>query len=331
MTDKNYSSIINIGHGDPTIFREWWIKHNILPDINTRTEKIYEYQEKYIELIGLTHKFHKIFGTDCETAGIVYGNGSTQVINAILYAICRRMNRCIVVGYKLPVYMLMHEFLTYSKWIEVTFDLERTDIDVEIVIDPNNPSGEKRVKCSNATYTIYDRAYNWPIYIDPVSETSCHEHEITVYTMSKCMGMGGIRIGWAFVNNEDLQIEIQQSLLIIGICPNTFGIDAAKCVFSQFINNSKLKDSYIQEISNMIKERVKHLENNAYFIITNTSGPYAWIKSINGEDISHLLLVKYGIKVYPGTLFGSSNEYARLSLICSDQEFKNAIHRMKCT
>lgn len=34
----------------------------------------------------------------------------------------------------------MHEFLLNCRMVEVTFDLTRSDIDVEIVIDPNNPS-----------------------------------------------------------------------------------------------------------------------------------------------------------------------------------------------
>lgn len=163
--DKERLSVINIGHGDPTIFRTWWSKHDILPLINTSSINLYEYQEEdFNDLVKLTNCFHSLFGTDCASASIVYGNGSTQVINAILYAISRRLNRTIVVGYEPPVYMLMHEFLSNSKWIKVTFDITQPDIDVEIVIDPNNPCGKQRTKCSNSRYTIYDKAYNWPIY-----------------------------------------------------------------------------------------------------------------------------------------------------------------------
>ena len=188
------NSVVNVGHGDPTIFRAWWIKNNVLPFVSTKDPSIYEYQEDgHSELVRLTHSFHRVFGTDCEDASIVYGNGSTQIINAILYTLSRKLGRTIVVGYKTPVYMLMHEFLSHCTWVEVTFDLTRLDIDVEIVIDPNNPSGDQRKKISQAPYTIYDKAYNWPIYVNSVTPTSPALNDITVYTISKCIGMGGLR------------------------------------------------------------------------------------------------------------------------------------------
>ena len=325
---QKYSKVINIGHGDPTIFRKWWDKHNLLPLIKTDHHALYEYQEEdFTELTELTHTFHNLFNTDCKTASIVYGNGSTQVINAILYTISRRLNRNIVVGYNPPVYMLMHEFLSHSPWIEVTFDLTRTDLDVEIVIDPNNPSGDQRIKRSKAQYTIYDKAYNWPIYVDSVTPTSSNNNDITVYTISKCLGMGGLRLGWAFVNDFALFSEIQRSLFIIGICPNTFGMEAVKSIFSNLISNLNLLQSYIDEISNIIKQRRKSISDNPYFTVTNVSGPYAWIKSKHGNDISEFLLKKFSIKLYSGVHFGSDQEHARLSLICSDEEFNSAIQR----
>ena len=326
------TSIVNIGHGDPTVFRAWWIKNNLLPFVFTKDPAMYEYQEdEHSELVRLTHSFHRLFGTDCGDASIVYGNGSTQIINAILYTLSRKLGRCIVVGYKTPVYMLMHEFLSHCTWVKVTFDLTRSDIDVEIVIDPNNPSGDQRKKLSQAPYTIYDKAYNWPIYVDSVTPTSSAASDITVYTISKCLGMGGLRLGWAFINDIELSYAVKRSLYLIGICPNSFGMEAAKSVFEKFLCDPALLQSYVEDISETIEMRRKSIKDNPHFTVTNTSGPYAWIKSKNGENIRSLLLDKFGIEVYSGSEFGDTDDHARMSLICSNEEFSQAIERLQNT
>lgn len=328
---QNQEDVINIGHGDPTIFRSWWLEHNILPEISTQHVPLYEYQEEdFSRLIKATHDFHSLFGTDSPSSSIVYGNGSTQVINAVLYAISKKLQRPIIVGYEPPVYMLMHEFLLNCKMVEVTFDLNRSDIDVEIVIDPNNPSGEHRCSKSSAKYVVFDRAYNWPIYLDsdPIP-TSTDSNHITVYTISKALGMGGLRLGWCFVNDDDLTQEIQRALFVIGICPNSFGMEATISIFNRFINDAQLKHDYIDNMGKIIKYRRTLLSMCHQFTVVNKTGPYAWIKAHNENiDITDLLLRTYSIKVYSGVQFGSTPNYARLSLICDSDDFTNAIKRL---
>lgn len=213
--------VVDIGHGAPTIFRSWWKKHNII------------YQEGDLsELENITHQFHNLFGTDVPNANIVYANGSTQVINAILFAISRLLNRKILVGYKRPVYMYMHEFLVNSRWIEITYDLNNK-LDVEIVISPNNPDGKQLVHKSSAKYIIYDRAYNWPIYSPNYSLTNNEQNIISTYTVSKSIGMGGIRLGYAFVNDELLTKEIKRAIVLLSICPNSFGLKITKDIYTR--------------------------------------------------------------------------------------------------
>ena len=322
------TSIINVGHGDPVIFRPWWEKHQLLSPIDTQVPSIYEYQEEdFSDLITSTRKFYSLFDLETYNFSIVYGNGSTQVITAVLHTISKRLSRRIVIAYKPPVYMLMHEFLSYCNWIEITFDLTRDDIDVEVVIDPNNPSGERRYQESSASYVIFDRAYHWPIYIDSLDPISRGCNHITVYTISKLLGMGGLRLGWAFINDNNLAQEVQRSLFVIGICPNSFGMEASKVVFNRFIDDPNLVDQYNNELRDMIEQRRNALQKCSQFIVTNTSGPYAWIKSRG--NIAQNLYQKYGIKVCDGIHFGFSHQYARWSLICSEDDFNSALNRLK--
>jgi len=200
---------------------------------------------------------------------------------------------------------------------------------LKIVIDPNNPSGETRISKSQAPYIIFDRAYNWPLYVDNSSTpTSMETNHITVYTISKALGMGGLRLGWAFINDNDLFLEIKRDLLVIGICPNSFGMEAAENIFNMLISGTDLLNSYCVDLKAKINSRHKLLSSCPQFIITNDHGPYAWIKSNDRTDIEVFFMEKYKIKVYSGTLFGSTSEYARFSLICSDNDFNEAILRL---
>jgi aspartate/methionine/tyrosine aminotransferase len=324
--------IINIGHGDPTIFRDWWEANRVLPWTDTQFPYFYEYQEDDpVQLIAATHQFHRIFGTDSPSSWLAYGNGSTQVIHATLYALTKLVapNRKLVVGYRPPVYMLMHEYLSHCGFVEVTFDLTRTDLDVEIVIDPNNPTGEHRRQQSSAPYVIFDRAYNWPIYCDKVIPTSIAKNHITVYTISKALGMGGLRLGWAFINDMDLIEEIKRAIFVIGICPNSFGMSAATKVFNLFQEDPSLSRRYTSNLKSEIAARMNRTKEYKQFEVTNTSGPYAWIRSKDGTDIAAYLFDHHGIAVKSGKYFGSTADYARLSLICSGEDFFEAMDRLK--
>lgn len=314
--------MINIGHGDPTMFNSWWRSRKILPNLDTSDPLIYEYNETN-HPADIIHKFHSLFSTDSPTSSIVFGNGSTQVINSALYAISKILSRPITVYYRPPVYMLMHEYLSNSPWVNVTHSLS-SQIDVEIIIDPNNPSGEHRKSDSNATYLIYDRAYNWPIYTDSPTPTSSNPNIITVYTLSKCLGMGGLRVGWAFINNKHLYDEISRALVCIGICPNSFGLQAMSYIMNTFISSPSLLQDYISHFRSLLSHRRTQLSLCPQFIVTNSTGPYAWISSHDNSDISSLLS-SYNVKVYSGSLFNASSSFARLSLICSEYEFNTAI------
>lgn len=321
--------VINIGHGDPTIFRDWWENNKLLTATDTTSPYFYEYQEDDpMELIVATHRFHDLFGTDSPNSWLAYGNGSTQVIHATLYALAKRKQGKLVVGYEPPVYMLMHEYLSNCGFTEVTFDLTRTDIDVEIVIDPNNPSGEHRYQKSSAPYVIFDRAYNWPIYNKDITPTSSAKNHITVYTISKALGMGGLRLGWAFVNDKPLAEEIKRAIVLIGICPNSFGMSTATKIFDRFYQDPRLCSRYYDDLTATLSLRRDKVEACSEFEVTNTSGPYAWIKSTDGSDIADHLLTKYRIAVKSGKYFGSTAEYSRLSLICSNEDFFEAMDRL---
>lgn len=71
---------------------------------------------------------------------------------------------------------------------------------IEIVTSPNNPCGAPRQEAvgdnglgSNAAgFLVHDLAYYWPTFT-PISAAA--DHDIMLFTLSKCTGHGGSRIG----------------------------------------------------------------------------------------------------------------------------------------
>lgn len=66
---------------------------------------------------------------------------------------------------------------------------------IEIVTSPNNPDGSLRkavVNDKRAGILIHDLAYYWPQY---TSISSPADHDIMLFTVSKCTGHAGTRLG----------------------------------------------------------------------------------------------------------------------------------------
>lgn len=72
-----------------------------------------------------------------------------------------------------------------------TFD---GDTCIELVCSPNNPDGSIRKTTVKAKYgkTIHDFAYYWPQHA-PITEAA--NHDIMLFTVSKCTGHAGTRLG----------------------------------------------------------------------------------------------------------------------------------------
>ena len=73
------------------------------------------------------------------------------------------------------------------------------DTYVELVCSPSNPDGGIReaVLKSGDGVAVHDLAYYWPQYT-PI--TSAAAHDIMLFTVSKCTGHAGTRLGYVHIN-----------------------------------------------------------------------------------------------------------------------------------
>lgn len=68
---------------------------------------------------------------------------------------------------------------------------------IELVTSPNNPDGRIQHAVVNGTGpVIHDLAYYWPHYT-PI--TAPADHDLMLFTVSKCTGHAGTRIGYVWI------------------------------------------------------------------------------------------------------------------------------------
>lgn len=82
------------------------------------------------------------------------------------------------------------------KWEGDAYTYDKEGPYIEIVTSPNNPDGTIRHSVVNQKggKLIHDLAYYWPQY---TAITHPANHDIMLFTFSKCTGHAGTRIGLA--------------------------------------------------------------------------------------------------------------------------------------
>ncbi|KAH1206780.1 Chlorophyll a-b binding protein 3, chloroplastic [Glycine max] len=171
-------------------------------------------------LVEYIKKLHAVY--------IVFGSGSTQLLNAAVYALSLNssMSPAKVVA-TAPYYSLYRgqkqlfnsRDFSYegdtSLWKNNTNSSFRF---IEFVTSPNNPDGNlnKGVLKGSDVKTIYDRAYYWPHF---TAIPSPADDDLMVFTISKLTGHAGSRFGWAIIKDETVyqKMMIYLRLSTIGV------------------------------------------------------------------------------------------------------------------
>ncbi|KAG6399881.1 hypothetical protein SASPL_141366 [Salvia splendens] len=128
---------------------------------------------------------------------IVVGNGSSQLIQAALYALAEPLDppSPISVVSATPFYSIADYMRSgLFKWGGDAHAYNDYKAYIEMVTSPNNPDGELRgpvLKRANCML-VHDLAYYWPQY---TAITKPADQNIMLFTISKCTGHAGSRIG----------------------------------------------------------------------------------------------------------------------------------------
>lgn len=296
-------------------------------------------------------RLHNLVGNAAtEDRYIVVGTGSSQLYQAVLYALSKtNSSEPMSVVSAAPFYSsypLMTDYLKSGlyRWAGDAYKFNTDEPYIELVTSPNNPDGTARQAVVNREkgILVHDLAYYWPQYT-PISFPV--DHDIMLFTVSKSTGHAGTRIGWALVKDEELAKKMTKFIDI-----NTIGVSkesqlrAAKILqavsdgYSHVGNIKERENLFEYGYSHMVK-RWKELraavnESGLFSLPEFPSGTctfsgrafepqpaFAWLKCEGEIENCESFLRSHKILTRGGKHFGVGPKYARVSMLDRDEKF----------
>ncbi|KAA8529613.1 hypothetical protein F0562_034287 [Nyssa sinensis] len=359
-------SVINLDHGDPIIFEPYWRKMGdkctvVIPgyqslsyfaNINNLCWFLEPELEKAIK------RLHRVVGNAVvEDYHIVVGTGSSQLIQAALYALCPPDGpEPVSVVSAVPYYSSYQdvtEFLRSGlyKWEGDARTFDKEGAYIELVTSPNNPDGtiRERIVKQGEGKVVHDLAYYWPHYT-PI--TSPADYDIMLFTISKCTGHAGSRIGWALVKDEPVAKKMTKfiELNTIGVSKESqlraakiLGVISDNCLHF----GSSSSDNFFEYAEHLMAKRWEELMDvvgrSAIFSLpeypqeyclfagkfTEAHPAFAWMKC-NNDKIEDCEKFFRGNKILTrgGKRFVADPKYVRVSMLGKEDEFNLFLERL---
>ncbi|XP_054799250.1 tryptophan aminotransferase-related protein 4-like [Prosopis cineraria] len=358
----------NAGSGDPYFLEPFWMRRGKESSILVSGwhRMGYTYSDgSYISqmLVKYIQKLHKLVG-NAETEGrfIIFGAGSTQLLNAAVYAFSPNSSlhyspaKVVATAPYYPLYRQQTELfnsLDYryegdtSLWKKKNLSSaeNKNKTFIEFVTSPNNPDGRlmKAVLTGSSVKTVNDHAYYWP-HFTPIPSPS--DQDLMIFTISKLTGHAGSRFGWALVKDEAVY---QKMLTYLDL--NTMGISResqlralklldvllesdGKEIFK--FGYSTMKNRWIrltQTLSSSKRFSLQKLTPHYCSFFKRVRDPtpaYAWLKCERKEDKDCYEVLKAAkIEGRAGSTYSADPLYVRLSLIRSQDDFDILISHLQ--
>lgn len=353
--DDDNTRVINLDHGDPTMYERYWQQTGdkttiVIPGwqyisyFSDVTNICWFLEPKFAKAVTKLHKLVKNAVT--ENRYIVVGTGSSQLYQAALYALSPEdVSEPMSVVSAAPYYSsypLMTDFLKSGlhKWAGDAHEFNPNGPYIELVTSPNNPDGSTRkpVVNGNKGIRIHDLAYYWPQYT-PISTLA--DHDLMLFTVSKSTGHAGTRIGWALVKDKEVAKKMTKYIEVntIGVSKDS-QIRAAK-ILQAVAESYESEQSFFDYSYELMKNRWMQLrkiveKNNRLFSLPNfpsgfcnftgrvfeSQPAFAWLKCEGSIDDCESFLRGYGILTRGGKHFGYSPKYVRISILARDEDFE---------
>uniref|UniRef100_M1BMT0 Alliin lyase n=1 Tax=Solanum tuberosum TaxID=4113 RepID=M1BMT0_SOLTU len=261
---------------------------------------------------------------------IVVGTGSSQLVQAALYVLSPsdQLEPISVVS-ATPFYSAYPNVTDFvrsrlHKWARDAKTFEKYGPYIELITSPNNPNEIIREPVVNGDQgkLIFDLAYYWPQY---TAITLPANHDVMLFTISKCTGHAGSRIGWALVKDKEVARKLTKFMEIrtIGVSKET-QLRAAKIL--EVVSNSCLDftlENFFKYSQSLMIDRWQRLRqvvmDNDLFVIQNYPPQYCLCAKdlceshLGGEEEDcEKLLKEHKIQTRSGRRFGSDSRNARI-------------------
>ncbi|KAJ4712388.1 Tryptophan aminotransferase-related protein [Melia azedarach] len=356
--------VINLDHGDPTMYEKYWHKVGDKTTIVIPGWQSLSYFSDVSNLCWFLEpefakevvRLHKVVGNAItENRHIVVGTGSTQLFQAALYALSSQdASEPISVVSAAPFYSSYPSITDclksgLYKWAGDAKTFNRDGPYIELVTSPNNPDGFVRQSVVNRSggILVHDLAYYWPQY---TSISYPADHDLMLFTVSKSTGHAGTRIGWALVKDTEVAKKMTKYIEL-----NTIGVSkdsqlrAAKVlkVVANSCEPSGDEDECFFEFShhqmtmrwNQLRMAV---QKSGLFSVPDfppqfctflgrAFGPqpaFAWLKCEQDIEDCESFLKGNKILTRSGKHFGFSPAYVRISMLDRDENFNLFVQRL---
>ncbi|KAJ8771799.1 hypothetical protein K2173_026976 [Erythroxylum novogranatense] len=374
----NYTEdrVINLDHGDPTMYTRYWQQAGDKSTIVIPGWQSVSYFSDIGNLCWFLEpefakqvlRLHQIVGNAVtRDRHIVVGTGSTQLFQAVLYALCPQDAIEPISVVSAAPYYSSYPAITdcvksnLYKWAGDARSFSKGGPYIELVTSPNNPDGYSRQAVVNRTggLLVHDLAYYWPQYT-PI--TSPADHDIMLFTISKSIGHAGMRIGWAVVKDPEIAKKMVKyiELSTIGVSKDS-QVRAAKVleVVSDSYECTKSVEETLFDFSyRKMNERWTPLreavEQSGLFSLPEFSpdfckfsgrlfkpqpvmhlhtcmvrcAAFAWLKCEEPIEDCEAFLREHKILTRSGRHFGVSPEYVRISMLDRDENIDLFIERL---
>ncbi|CAN4078840.1 unnamed protein product [Withania somnifera] len=310
----------------------------------------YEFEDGSLiskKLENVICKLHDTVGNaNTSNKYILSGAGSTQLLNAAVYALSHTTysstTKVVASAPYYPVYKSQTELLDSKKykfsgdtssWKNKT----KSTTFIEFVTCPNNPDGHlnKAVLQGKFARHIYDLAYYWPHYT-PI--TGPMDEDLMLFTLSKLTGHAGSRFGWAIVKDKAVYERMVEYIDL-----NTHGIPRETQLRALKLLNVVLQGDRREMFRfgyTIMKSRWEKLEEilstskrfsmeqlpSQHCTFSKQARPpspaFAWLKCEAEDDKDcYNVLREADIVGRRGAAFGVENRYVRLSVVNSKDDF----------
>lgn len=326
---------IDVSVGEPHIVKEKLLNVFSVNPYELPPNVSYEYPTPtgYKPLIQLLEEKHK--------APVIITNGAKQALGACFYAL-RQMGKTSM-GMKLPYWALipplakMHGMNCVTYGPDTLLGEEPWGFDSYLLLAPNNPDGycphaddckllAARLKERNIPL-IHDAAYYTHVYL-PGSHPLPAFGDVQIFSISKMLGLSGLRLGYVVCHNLEFYKLIQQYMEAM-----TVGVSIVSQVFLHDLMHRMrgyptLSESF-EGMSSMAltdaKRIIKQVDSDVLQVpqnIEETPGMFGWFKIGPAANFD-----KSKINIIAGSLFGGTG-MVRMNLAFSASTMEEIVKRL---
>jgi aspartate/methionine/tyrosine aminotransferase len=316
---------IDTSVGEPHVVRENLIKIFDLSEYEVpNVPHMHEYPVPtgYQPLVKLLEEKHH--------APVIITNGAKQALGASFYAL-QQMER-LKMGMRTPYWALipplakMHGLECLDEW--------ECGWDGFLSLSPNNPDGfmmdlkELSDRCKGLSIPlIHDAAYYTHVYLPPSYQLKTFG-DVQIYSISKMLGLSGLRLGYVVCHSTEfyklIQNYMENMTVGVSIIPQIFLYDlmrrmnAYPTLTQQFEGQSAYDLEQSKKIALQIDPEVLEVPVD----LVNNPGMFLWAKVGPKANFQ-----KAKVNIIDGALFGTPG-YIRMNLAFDEKTMQDIVNRL---